>query len=274
MSNLLVNIVSSVFVFALIIYTQSFYNAPLFDYSTYTEIQIIQQKLSPACITAWQLWSGIGLTIASTIPIIVPLVWNLSNRPRAVYYAVFIAGLDFWMNTLKTTYHQARPFWDNVQITPYGCSTQFGNPSGHSMMSMGSALAVYLDYLYCCETKKINEDSIFQSAWVKRTLLVLALTFAWTVAYSRIVLGMHSYNQIFFGMALGAWFAFSFHYIMYEKLMEHARELCLNEIFNMPGERSSSFRKLTLLCFGIFAALMGVQIANILIVKPHVTISS
>jgi membrane-associated phospholipid phosphatase len=128
------------------------------------------------------------------MPFIIPLVWNLKQRPRAVYYALFLSGVFLMSNGLKTTFHQPRPFWTSTGITPYGCSTQFGNPSGHSLTSMAAALAVWLDFNYCCEKKKISEDSFLQSQWVRRALLLLALTFAWTVAYSRIVLGMHSYN--------------------------------------------------------------------------------
>jgi len=40
-------------------------------------------------------------------------------------------------------------------------------------------------------------------------------------------------------MLLGAWFAYSFHYIAYENLIEHCRELCQNEIFTMPLEKGS-----------------------------------
>ena len=53
-------------------------------------------------------------------------------------------------------------------------------------------------------------------------MLVVALVFAFTIAYSRLVLGMHSLNQIIFGLLLGTWLAFSFHFIGYDWVMNHA----------------------------------------------------
>jgi membrane-associated phospholipid phosphatase len=95
--------------------------------------------------------------------------------------------------------------------------------------------------------------------WMRRLMLLLALTFGWTVAYSRIVLGMHSYNQIFYGLALGAWLALSFHYICYDGLMSHLAGLCNNKVFNcVRDQRKKKFVSLTGICFSLFALLMAI----------------
>jgi membrane-associated phospholipid phosphatase len=133
---------------------------------------------------------------------------------------------------MKTSYFQARPFWAKPEITPYGgCSTQFGNPSGHSIFSMASCLAVWLDYNYCCNTRKIPETSVWSQPWMRHLALLFAFLYGWTVAYSRIVLGMHSYNQIFYGLMIGIWLALSFHFIFYEIIFRHVTNLCQNKVF-------------------------------------------
>ena len=173
----------------------------------------------------------------------------------------------FFINFMKTAYHQARPFWDNIEITNYGCTTQFGNPSGHSITSMGAALMVWLDYNYCCKTKRIPETSIWSQLWMRRLMLFVALTYALSVAWSRIVTGMHSFNQILFGMSIGAWLAFTFFGIIYEPLLQHCFDLLNNKAYE-PGERKSGLLRCTLWCTIWFGTLMAIQITNYLIVNP------
>lgn len=93
------------------------------------------------------------------------------------------------------------------------------------------ALAVWLDYNHCVTHKKLPEASIWNSIVLRIFILLAALAYAFTVAWSRIVLGMHSYNQILFGMLLGAWLALSFHFIGYESLMKHGIDLIENKTF-------------------------------------------
>lgn len=81
---------------------------------------------------------------------------------------------------------------------------------------MGVALAVWLDYNQAVINKEISEDSVMSKLWMRIFMCVVASTFGLTIGYSRLVLGMHSMNQILFGELLGVWIAFSWHYIVYE----------------------------------------------------------
>lgn len=57
-----------------------------------------------------------------------------------------LAAIFLVMTISKLSYAQARPFWVSADIKAGSCSSQFGNPSGHSLTAMGMALAVWLDY--------------------------------------------------------------------------------------------------------------------------------
>jgi len=103
------------------------------------------------------------------------------------------------MNITKLAYHQARPYWVNTNIIAYSCSSQYGNPSGHSETSMGFALIMWLDY---CRT----QDSHW---WKKVVGFFVATSFGVSIAYSRLFLGVHSLNQCLFGLLLGIWVAFT-----------------------------------------------------------------
>jgi hypothetical protein len=87
-------------------------------------------------------------------------------------------------------------------------------------------------------------------------MLLVALVFAFSIGYSRLVLGVHSLNQILFGLLLGTWLALSFHFVGYEWVMNHANELIQNKIF--VDDRGAKFLKLTAITFSLFALLMAI----------------
>jgi hypothetical protein len=100
-------------------------------------------------------------------------------------------------------------------------------------------------------------------------MLAVALCFAFSVAWSRIVTGMHSFNQILFGMSLGAWLAFSFYGILYEPLLQHCFDMLNNKAFTEENRKSGHLRN-ALWCTLWFGTLMVIQITNYFIVNPQV----
>ena len=86
---------------------------------------------------------SVVLVIAA--PIVVSLL-DFKQRARAFYYVVMLTTMLFAMNITKLAYHQARPFWVSPEIKAHHCSIQYGNPSGHSLFSLGSSLTIWLDY--------------------------------------------------------------------------------------------------------------------------------
>lgn len=84
----------------------------------------------------------------------------------------------------------------------YACETDFGNPSGHSETVVAMSLILVLDFC-----KVHNPPSS-----VKLMAIIFAGILSWSIAYSRLFLGVHSLNQVFFGGLLGAWVALTMHY--------------------------------------------------------------
>ena len=69
------------------------------------------------------------------------------KRLKALYYVTFLTAMLFCMNISKLWYHEQRPFWvPNTEIKAFYCGTQFGNPSGHALFSMGMAIFSWLDF--------------------------------------------------------------------------------------------------------------------------------
>jgi len=50
------------------------------------------------------------------------------------------------INAGKLIYSDPRPYWISGEIIPYRCSSNLGNPSGHTMTAAGFASLLWLDY--------------------------------------------------------------------------------------------------------------------------------
>ena len=82
--------------------------------------------------------------------------------------------------------------------------------------------AICLDY----NSEAIRNPNMKFAAWYWRLLAcVVGCCFAAAIAYSRLFLGVHSLNQIYFGALLGAWFALTTHFILRDPLMKIANDL-------------------------------------------------
>eukprot|EP00347_Sterkiella_histriomuscorum_P014189 403361826 len=136
-------------------------------------------------------------------------------------------GMICYLNAaiLKSLYHEPRPFWVSSDIKPQKCRTDFGNPSGHSMATSFFWVSLYLHYYFeVGQRKKIN--TIFCTAYiVKMALTATLIIFLMFMALSRVYLGEHSYNQVFYGTQLGVYFAVTLHFIVKPQLKRLPKKL-------------------------------------------------
>lgn len=210
----------------------------------------------------WHTWSDLGLLITLGGAIVVPLV--LEMRYRSCYYIIMLAAVLVLSGVTKTAYHQPRPFWVAPDVAIYSsCSTQFGNPSGHSLSAMAFALAIWLDYNYCCSTGGVPEGSLQQKVWCRAFLFLVVFVFAGSIGWSRFVLGAHTMNQIVLGLLFGAWLAVSMHVIFYERLFDHLKRLTYGKYFIL--DRTGKFRMVTIITWSLFVLVMFLQIAVVYI---------
>lgn len=108
-ANLILSIGTAVLIFA----TQPLYETSLFNWSL-TAIPNAQAGMSSFSAHAWELWSNAGVGLAVAAPIAVPIIQKI--RWRAVYYLLFLSAVLFLSGTTKTTYQQARPFWQSSTV--------------------------------------------------------------------------------------------------------------------------------------------------------------
>ena len=83
--------------------------------------------------------------------IIFVYVFLQESRAIAFYYITFITFTMFVMNLTKMAYHEPRPYMTTEKIKVFGCSAEYGNPSGHSIFAAGMDTFVFLDVFYAQE---------------------------------------------------------------------------------------------------------------------------
>jgi len=126
----------------------------------------------------------------------------------AIMGALHIKGADTVFHYL---FSQPRPYWiagAGVKMLEWTCYSEYGCPSGHSML--GLVLMEFILRFFARGYKFIRNHI----AWFYLIVLILQLL----VMFSRVILGMHTFNEVLMGAMCGA-FAISIYYTGMESLV-------------------------------------------------------
>jgi len=129
----------------------------------------------------------------------------------------------FVMNLTKMAYHEPRPYMTTDKIKVFGCSAEYGNPSGHSIFAAAMDTFVFLDVFYAQENSGQTRKAIEKLSYAFWLFISVSLTFL--IGFARFYVGVHTLNQIVYGLCWGLWLAFFFHFVLREKIMGHIRDL-------------------------------------------------
>lgn len=176
----------------IIIITELFCGNFLFTYSLKFELNL-QKNLSNNILLFFKYLTTFGCEYFIVISLIITfLLFSL------IQTFIFFFGLTlciYIQSFMKIIYGDSRPFLENQELFKGVCDGGFGNPSGHAIVSFYSYLLLLY---YIINHKYFNEKKIFKIAL---TLLFWIMLFL--VIISRIILGLHSINQIIYGSFLG-----------------------------------------------------------------------
>ena len=94
---------------------------------------------------------------------------------------------------------------------------QYGNPSNHALATLGITLAIWLDYN---SVYRMQPNSKLGCFYARLALLAACVGLSFWVGYTRVVLGVHGINQVWYGFMLGAWYAGTAHFIIKEPMLK------------------------------------------------------
>ena len=211
--NKWLNIAISASSFLAIILTEPLYRDTLNEYSL-EKIPQIQASASETAKSFWIVYSDASMYGVLVLGLVITAIFR-NERARAVYFAFGVTAISWFIHICKLYYADPRPFWASDDVQGLSCSTEYGNPSGHSMVAFGFSLLILLD---------IFETSVLSTS-NKVIYTIVELLFGTSVGYSRFILGSHTANQILFGTIIGAWIAFTMTYVVREQLMDHLNSI-------------------------------------------------
>lgn len=85
-------------------------------------------------------------------------------------------------------------------------------------------------------------------------LLFVAVTFTFTIGYSRLILGAHAWNQLLFGWQLGIWLALSY-FFCYKAWLDY-------KMARLAKGKEHALQKYIIWGALIFAVTMTIEIVN------------
>jgi membrane-associated phospholipid phosphatase len=168
----------------------------------------------------WKFESSLGGGKEQMVLIGVTFFWG--RRSKLMYYLIFFALDKSYVNFFKLAYHDPRPYMINSNIAPISCSRAFGNPSGHSSSSLILPIVLFLD-IFHGRTYKAHKPEFYSTPPYVLSLF-LALFWPCTIPFTRYVLGVHSLDQILFGVTLGLWGGLTCHFVIRDHIINHVEE--------------------------------------------------
>jgi membrane-associated phospholipid phosphatase len=164
------------------------------------------------------------ITEFGTLPVFLPIlaiIFLWSNLSKSFAFISVLIYSVYFNNLFKLIYGNPRPFWVDPSVSK-ACDGGFGNPSGHAMVSLPVYLAVW----------NLSTDFSFFSKEtlgriIKYIILVLFVGLTIAIILSRVYLGVHSVNQILYGVTLG----FSIYFLIFH--IFEAQKLSAKNFFNI-----------------------------------------
>lgn len=111
------------------------------------------------------------------------------------------------------------------KIKVFGCTDEYGNPSGHAFFTAAGHFFVFLDILHSDKEKKYSLPVYY-------VLLFLTVSLTFLVGFARFYLGLHTINQIVYGWSLGIILAFYFHFCLRDTIIEYVDNYLLSSNHN------------------------------------------
>ena len=192
------------FLLPIIIISENYYRKELYSFSIELGIKM-QKYYSDIFINYMRFITKFGCDYFCFIILII--IFSFFSLIQTFSYLIGLIACVYIQSLMKIIYGNSRPFIDNHNLFKGLCDGGFGNPSGHSLISV----YIYLTFFhYLIKLKYINENKI-----LKILLEILFSILSFSVMFSRFILGLHSINQIIFGAFIGLWL-FLFIFIIFK----------------------------------------------------------
>lgn len=136
------------------------------------------------------------------------VIYSYCNILKTLILVIAISSRRLVVSLLKIIYQSQRPVWVDPNLAVSFIPTSYGNPSGHSF----GAAVICLTFFEIT----VNSNRYFDDKPKAKSIcfgLLIALSFC--ISISRLVLGVHSINQIVLGYILGLIIYFFLFFVLF-----------------------------------------------------------
>ena len=166
-------------------------------------VSSLREKIPQENLSFWLILSHFGKE-KIIFPIIYIIYICYPIKYSFLLFNVYFSS-KFFVNFLKLSFQSPRPFWNNISI--FGkCNNGFGNPSAHSFTTISI-------YSSICHVIISNNKNNFI---LKVILIFLTVFISIITCFSRIILGVHSIDQVIFGSISGLILYYYFFFVYTE----------------------------------------------------------
>ena len=226
-----------------------FYRQPLFDESIDFELKW-RQNAWGFTKTSYNIITNLGGEYGLILYLII--IYFFFPLTKSFCFMIGVIACTYLDNIMKLWYHDPRPFWEESKLHS-NCDGGFGNPSGHSFISTFTYLGVYK---LLSQTKIVSKN-----IWVEMTLFFFFVLMIIGIVLSRVILGMHSLDQVFYGCSLGLAVYFLLFHILY---MQNMKVETFTKLF-------TSVQNLIIITAIFFISLLSLLLSYLLIDFTAVT---
>ena len=226
-----------------------FYRQPLFDESIDFELKW-RQNAWGFTKTSYNIITNLGGEYGLILYLVI--IYFFFPLTKSFCFMIGVIACTYLDNIMKLWYHDPRPFWEESKLHS-NCDGGFGNPSGHSFISTFTYLGVYK---LLSQTKIVSKN-----IWVEMTLFVFCVLMIIGIVLSRVILGMHSLDQVFYGCSLGLAVYFLLFHILY---MQNMKVETFTKLF-------TSVQNLIIITAIFFISLLSLLLSYLLIDFTAVT---
>ena len=165
-------------------------------------VSSLREKIPQENLTIYKTLSHLGKE-QIIFPIIYIIYICYPIKYSFLLFNVYFSS-KFFVNFLKLSFQSPRPFWNNISV--FGkCNNGFGNPSAHAF----TTVSIYSSL--CHVIINNNNNYILKIILIFFTVLICIIT-----CFCRIILGVHSIDQVIFGSLCGLILYFYFFFVYSE----------------------------------------------------------
>ena len=191
----------------ILLISERMYRKQSFDYSVKVIESIHKENKKDSTLFSFATFISDLLT-ENTVIVLSVLIFSFFNIKKSVYFIFIAINQEVFNDFLKIIYQSPRPLWMSESIHSLYCEKGYGNPSGHAMGSTIIALALY--EVVVGQNRLFKNKNLWKMGFFIFTLLLILF-----ISVSRVILGVHSINQIVYGVLLGFFFYFVFTYYVF-----------------------------------------------------------